>query len=399
MAARKAFYVPPRVKPEKMESSITPTVIGSTSSLSCTALVEANSDDEIVALYLSQLDSAGRPRYSPRTLESYRRDIKRYRLFLDQGRLAEVSLEDSQSFIRWLKEPPGELVDLERRWPINHPQWRPFYGGGLSGVAIKQQLASLKAFYRWLSDVGYVQRNPFALIKSTAPANPDRPKRQLYREDLQAVADYLQQVQESTPRLARQRWLWFGYLLSGLRLSELIGHTTGHLYSEQSGGQKIWMIAVIGKGRSEPDPHPLPDLFMQELWRYRCSLALDAWPAEPQPLVLSLSGRHGMTCRSSAYKEFKQLIQQVAEAQRLAGHYDIAARLGSASTHWLRHSFVTTLLDLSTDIPSVSSLARHRNISTTMAYDHSELPTLKSLLDRLATAVEPASSPTDERTS
>ena len=138
---------------------------------------------------------------------------------------------------------------------------------------------------------------------------------------------------------------------------------------------------------------------MQELWRYRCSLALDAWPAEPQPLVLSLSGRHGMTCRSSAYKEFKQLIQQVAEAQRLAGHYDIAARLGSASTHWLRHSFVTTLLDLSTDIPSVSSLARHRNISTTMAYDHSELPTLKSLLDRLATAVEPASSPTDERTS
>ena len=361
-------------------------------SAASTPSLGAHDDGAMVTLYLGQLDSEGKPRYSPRTLESYRRDIRRYRLFLGPRALRDATLETAQQFIGWLKDPPEELIDPLRRWPGDHPLWRPFYQRGLSAAGVKQQLASLKAFYRWLADTGYVQHNPFALIKAAPPANAERPKRHLYREDLQAVVRFLQRgaLAQSTapePRLCRQRWLWFGYLLSGLRLSELVGHTTGHLYSEQCRGQKIWMIAVTGKGRAAPEAHPLPDLFMEELWRYRRSLALESWPTQPQPLILSLSGRRGMTCRSTAYRAFKQLIEQVANVEELAGHYDSAARLNSASTHWLRHSFVTTLLDLSTDIPTVSSLARHRDIKTTMGYDHSELPSLKLLLDQLATTV------------
>jgi site-specific recombinase XerD len=133
---------------------------------------------------------------------------------------------------------------------------------------------------------------------------------------------------------------------------------------------------------------------MEELWRYRESMELEPWPKTPAPLVLSLSGRNAMTSRSSAHNEFKDLIQQVALFQDSQGNYDSAARLNTASTHWLRHSFVTSLLDITSDIPAVSNLARHRDIKTTMGYDHSELQALKGLLNDYANSVRRPSSTT-----
>ena len=361
------------------------------------SLVSASSDDEIIRLYLAQTDDQGRSRFSARTLESYRRDIKRLVVYLDGKRFPALTLEDVHGFIDWLKSPPENLVDSLCRRPINHEAWRPFYKSGLSPSALRQQLASVRAFFRWMGDTGYITRNPFGLLKSSAPQSSKTPKRQLYKEDRYAVFSYITAAEPLTEgklfkKLARQRWLWFGYLLSGLRISELISHNTGHIYSETVNGEKIWMFAVTGKGRHEPEPHPVPDGFMEELWRYREAMQLNPWPETPEPLVLSLSGKNPVTSRSSAHNEFKHLIQQVACFQESQGNYDSASRLSTASTHWLRHSFVTSLLDIISDIPAVSNLARHRDIKTTMGYDHSELKALKGLLNDYANSVrEPQS--------
>jgi site-specific recombinase XerD len=355
-------------------------------------LVSASSDTEIIKLYLMQLDDQGRLRFSDRTLESYRRDIKRLVVYLDGKKFALLTLEDVHGFIQWLKKPPFDLIDVQCRWPIHHSQWKPFYKSGLSPSALRQQLASIKAFFRWMGDTGYIAKNPFGLLKSAKPQIQKTPKRQLYKEDLYAVLTYLTVTEpllegKERLKLVRQRWLWFGYLLSGLRISELISHQTGHIYSEVVSGEKIWMFAVTGKGRHQPDPHPISDGFMEELWRYRKSMGLDPWPKTPAPLVLSLSGQNAMASRSSAHNEFKNLIQQVALFQENQWNYDSAARLNTASTHWLRHSFVTSLLDITTDIPAVSNLARHRDIKTTMGYDHSELKVLKRLLNDYSNSV------------
>ncbi len=358
-------------------------------------LLHTSNDEEIIELYLNQVNDQGHPRYSKRTQESYYRDIKRLRIFLDDQTLANIKLETVYAFIEWLKNPPAYLIDQTCRRSTQHPEWRPFYKNGLSASALKQQLASLKAFYRWLSDIGYLKsnRNPFSYLKSAKSTNTLQPKRQLYKEDLLAVAHYLLNTLPTLPagrlqqKLLRQRWLWHAYLLSGLRISELIQHNTGHIYSEVVSSNKIWMIAVTGKGRHEPEPHPLPDAFMEELWHYRDALQLDPWPNTPEPLVLSLNGKKAMSSRSSAHNEFKDLIHQVSDHQQQAGHYDSANRLANASTHWLRHSFVTSLLDISSDIPAVSNLARHRDIKTTLGYDHSELQTLKDILNNFAQTV------------
>lgn len=356
------------------------------------SLVSASSDAEIINLYLTQLDDQGRPRFSARTLESYRRDIKRLMVYLDGKKFPFLTLEDVYRFIEWLKKPPSQLIGDKCRWPIHHPKWKPFYKSGLSPSALRQQLASIKAFFRWMGDTGYIAKNPFGLLKSAKPQTQKTPKRQLYKEDLYAVLTYLTATEpllegKDFIKIARQRWLWFGYLLSGLRISELISHQTGHIYSEVVNGEKIWMFAVTGKGRHQPDPHPISDGFMEELWRYRKSMGLEPWPKTPAPLVLSLSGQNAMVSRSSAHNEFKNLIQQVALFQENQGNYDSAARLNTASTHWLRHSFVTSLLDITPDIPAVSNLARHRDIKTTMGYDHSELKVLKKLLNDYSNSV------------
>lgn len=356
------------------------------------SLVSASSDEEIIRLYMAQTDDQGLPRFSKRTLESYRRDIKRLVVYLDGKPFRSLTLEDVHNFIEWLTEPPSQLIDNDLRRPINHPEWKPFYKSGLSHSALRQQLASIKAFFKWLRDTGYISRNPFGLLKSSKPQTTKAPKRHLYKDDLHAVLEYLtetERLQEGKPlkRLARQRWLWFGYLLSGLRISELINHNTGNIYSEVPDGEKVWMIAVTGKGRNEAEPHPIPDAFMEELWRYRKAMELDPWPTTPAPLVMSLSGRNAMTSRSSAHLEFKELLKNVAGSQKSQGNYDSAGRLITASTHWLRHSFVTTLLDITSDIPAVSDLARHRDIKTTMEYDHSELRALKALLNDFANTV------------
>ncbi len=359
-------------------------------------LVRARSDADAIHVYLSQTNDRGEPRYSPRTLESYRRDIKRLLVFLDGRSLASVTLEDVHAFTQWLRDPPHYLVDPVQRRRINDAEWRPFYRRGLSPAAVRQQMASIKAFYRWLSDAGYIAQNAFGLMPSAraTPRHIGGRKRELSLEDLRAVSTYLSETLPSLQgaarkRLARQRWLWFGYLLSGLRISEFITHTTGHLHTLFADGEKIWMMSVTGKGGREVE-QTLPDGFMQELWRYRTEMGLEPWPRTPQPLVLGLSGRNALTSRSSAHNEFKELIQKVAVAQREAGRYDSEARLAAASTHWLRHSFVTTLLDITTDVPAVADLARHRDIRTTMGYDHSALPAKKALLNKLASTLMPS---------
>lgn len=359
-------------------------------------LVNASSDDEVIRVYLLQVDDQGKSRFTERTLESYKRDIKRLTVYLDGKPFSSMNLENVYEFIQWLKEPPSSLIDNNCRRPINHPDWKPFYKSGLSPSALRQQLASIKAFFRWMSDAGYLNKNPFGLIKSAKPQMNQTQIRQLYKEDLHAVTDYLHtseppKSEKISRKHARQRWLWFAYLLSGLRISELINHTTGHIYSEVVDGEKIWMFAVKGKGRHQPEPHPIPDAFMEELWRYREYMDLEPLPDTPSPLVVSLSGRNPMTSRSTAHNEFKDLIHNVALQQDNFGNYDSASRLNAASTHWLRHSFVTNLLDITTDIPAVSNLARHRDIKTTMGYDHSELKSLKTLINDYADSIRSTS--------
>jgi site-specific recombinase XerD len=176
-------------------------------------------------------------------------------------------------------------------------------------------------------------------------------------------------------------------LFSGLRVSELITLDTGKIHTKQIKSKKIWLLSVLGKSRKSEDQQVIPEKFVKELQRYRSCLGLDPWPELPSPLLLSSKGNGPISTRAGAHTIFKEFMNHIGDRLAEINEFDAAQRIKACSVHWLRHSFVTTLLDLTNDMPAVSHLARHRDFKTTMTYDTSEYESLSAQLDQLVESI------------
>jgi site-specific recombinase XerD len=128
------------------------------------------------------------------------------------------------------------------------------------------------------------------------------------------------------------------------------------------------LLRVIGKGNKErrvPLPQPvLEDL--RKLWRTH---------ENPRWLFPNRTNS-GPVTRDALHRTFAA----VARAAGIAG----------VTSHCLRHSYATRLLENGVDTRVVQVLLGHANIATTAIYTHLTEPTrasLKSLLDRVMTGL------------
>lgn len=356
----------------------------------------------MIQIYLHQTNDSSQPAFSERTLENYKRDLHRLMLFLSSENLTLKTVEQHHvdKFSYWLKKPPANLIG-DNRYPTKHPEWRPFYKKGLSNTSIRQQFASVKAFYSWLKNYGYLNRNVFALKRRSQPEKL-KTERHLHAQDVEFITHFVTSYTPADKKLARKmaryRWLWFAYVLSGMRISELIKLTTDDLVFDKIKGSKVWYLNVLGKGRKVTERLAVPNMFVDELHIYRDSLGLELHPIEKESLVLSVTGKGGLKDRSSAHRDFKKLVNLAADyklkemesslGEMSSKELTLAMRdinkLRETSVHWLRHSFVTTILDSSGDLAMVSSLARHKDVKTTMVYDHSELAAQSEVMNNYA---------------
>jgi site-specific recombinase XerD len=353
----------------------------------------------LIERYLSQTNDQGMRRFSPQTVANYSRDLRRFLIFLDGRPLSSVTLEDVQDFIQWLKEPPADLIHPTTRLPSDHPDWKPFYRSGLSPVALKQQMASVKAFYRWLNECGYLNKNPFNLVKSSKK-RPVKTERHIHTDDIKMIQQLLialtppdeelrvreMELCKSDQIWVRYRWVWMAYLTSGFRLSELITSDPFRIQQTRTKKNLVWQVYVKGKGRDEFEYRPVHERFINEYQRYRHCLGLTMMPLEPGGgFFYSLTGRNVIESRSSIHNIFKEMIAAVADLIEGDGEIETASRIRLASVHWMRHSFATFLLDTTHDIPLASKVTGHRNIQTLMQYDHAEKDEIHDLLSDLST--------------
>jgi len=272
---------------------------------------------------------------SPRSLESYRRDLTQFRDWLAKagGRLADAGAGEIQQF----------LADRTLRQ-------------GVAARSLARQLSALKRYYRWLLRQGARGDDPTVNIE--APRLPRPLPKSLTEADVEAL---LAAPAVAEPLGLRDRAMLELLYACGLRVSELVGLPLSAV-SLRDG-----VARVMGKGAKERLV-PLGELALDWLERYL---------AEARPVLLAGRPSDALFVTARAQAMTRQAFWYAIK--RHAGQAGIVAPL---SPHTLRHAFATHLLNHGADLRVVQMLLGHADISTTQIYTHVARERLKSLHQR-----------------
>ncbi len=278
---------------------------------------------------------------SPNTVAAYRRDLTQFRQWLGTQYSgwgwADVDRLDLRSYL-------GHLTrrDLARR-------------------TISRKLSAIRTFYRWLHREQVVEANPARTLRS--PKLERKLPAWLSRSDVDRMFVLAEnRAAEGGFRGARDLAILETFYATGMRVSELQGLTLADvdLVSDQ--------VKVRGKGRKERIV-PLGASAVRALRRYeprRRKAIAGAGSPDRDALFVSENGTRLSTRR------IQGIVQELLNA---------VADEGELSTHSLRHSFATHLLDAGADLMAVKELLGHASLSTTQIYTHTSKERLKRVYD------------------
>jgi len=231
---------------------------------------------------------------------------------------------------------------------------------GLSKRSIARALSAVRGFYRFLHRNEVVDANPARAVGT--------PKLERY------LPSYLDRAQIDLVFQAAEVRAWEGkfndvrnlaiielFYSTGMRLSELRGINRGDLdlVSQQ--------VKVTGKGRKQRII-PVGD---------HATLALRNYEAKRDALTRQAGGkadRSAFFLSAHGRRLSTRSIQLVVT--KFLAQIDENAGL---STHSLRHTFATHLLDAGADLRAVQELLGHASISTTQIYTHTSVERLKQV--------------------
>ncbi len=329
------------------------------------------------------------------TFASSRKEAERLLLWslIEAGKaLSSLTHEDLLNYQHFLADPrplARWVMGSGRKWPRNHPLWRPFVGP-LSQSSIRQALVILNSMFTWLVQVGYLLGNPLSFLRQRRAPQAARVVRFLDEELWGHVKATIQSMPVATVReqaiQARARWIFSLLFLCGMRISEVVTNTMGKFFCRSDKeGQLRWWLDIVGKG-NKSRLIPATRELMEELSRYRLRVGLPALPLEHEttPLLLPLTWRvaHQQEgamkilaplTRSAVHFVIKGVFEQTAQRVEVQGesYWAQAQRLRAASAHWLRHTAGSRLAN-SVDLRHVRDTLGHASLNTTSLYLHVE---------------------------
>jgi len=283
-------------------------------------------------------------RLSPNTVDAYRRDLDDLASFLDDHRGGEWAWTDI------------DRLDL-RSW-LGSLQAR-----GMAPSTLGRKLSAGRALFRFLHRTGRTPGNPARGVRTPKAGRPlpaylTRPEMERLFEAVDAAGrDAEGETPAARARRLRNRAILELLYSSGLRLSELQGLDRSDL---DLGERRVRVRGKGGKDRIIPVGG-------------RAARALAAW-ADARPGAEAATGEGGGGRRSRTEPVFttasgsrlsRRQIQRVVTAWLRS-----AAEDEGLSTHSLRHSFATHLLDAGADLMAVKELLGHASLSTTRVYTH-----------------------------
>ncbi len=269
---------------------------------------------------------------SPRTLDSYGRDLRQ--------------------FSAWLAEKGEELESVDR------PMIRNYLGdrrdAGLSVRSAARALSTLRSFFRFL-----VQEETLSIDPTENLQSPTLWKTVPHVLSAEEIDLLLASPDLNQPIGLRDRAMLETLYATGLRVSELVGLLVDQVRLDPG------FVRVIGKGRKERLV-PLGPTACEWIDKY-FSEARPKLDRDRRPEVF-LNHRGGALTRQGFWKI-------------LRGHGIRAGIRSQLSPHVVRHSFATHLVENGADLRAVQMMLGHASLTTTEIYTHVASERLRRLYD------------------
>lgn len=277
---------------------------------------------------------------SPQTVRAYADDLREFSEFLD----------------RYYGAPEWTWGGVDR---LSIRSWMGDCSTrrGLSRTSIARKLSAVRSFYHFLHVHERVDANPGRAVRT--------PKKQrvlpgfLTREQMEQLFELAgERAVAGGFHAARNMAIVELFYSAGLRVSELQGLSIPGV--DLIGDQ----VRVLGKGRKERIV-PLGAMAARALRRYyesRQTVIANASRPDARAVFV------GQTGKRLSVRQIQNIVSEFLRA--------IAGEAG-LSTHSLRHTFATHMLDAGADLLAVKELLGHASLSTTQIYTHVSKERLK----------------------
>ena len=256
---------------------------------------------------------------SDNTLQSYKRDIKQFRKFLEEKDLLynRVHEEDMKEYIQYLQE------------------------NGKKASSISRAIASIRSFYQFMLRRKKVKKDPTANIKS--PKIEKRIPSVLTSKEVELLLDQPKDVDLKGTR--DKAMLEFAYA-TGMRVTEIISLDIDNVNLEEG--------YVVCEHGNKQRTIPLGTMALKALKEY-IEDARDVLIKDENEKALFVNVNGGRLTRQGFWKIIKYYKEQAHITKDITPHV-------------LRHSFATHLLQNGADLKAIQTMLGHSDISSTQVY-------------------------------